>query len=693
MSSVSRNQNAQRIFLILLALLFASSHARPVSCQTQAIDTSPINELTAPADTLNEEFRIERLKVANGGELITIFGNLRGLPSAAAQAGAQHDVPLVSVLRDTLGDDDPENDKLRYVWMLTYTKPTVPQKLSAAIPFLYTRLVKEKREGTKTPVSGHVVPPPVIDLAAPDHQVWGNFFWTALENIFIDPVSIPVKASARAYRRNIDDYRKAHITRARAILSLYEATTPKAEQPFSVPESRDIQARLALTEKPFGGIVSDTYLQRVYGKRIAETRDVRGHNWELLRQRAEAESLYFEPLELPDKSATHALLWVSRADLERDQNRLFNKRFLNIASPWQDRRLRSWSGYTKTVYFDAENRRAAKDTPGAHPVDMIPLALYGLDHPKIPILLVDFRDRFNPKKREMSRRAVQDVARDVLSLSRFGDVPYFFGRTIYNFVAARRGMDINQPSRLRAASELKLLLSLDATLDPQLRDEIAHRLESVSLNPIGDDYEAEAQLARLQYAALVAYAKRPDGLPARLDADRRVEAVSLKHGRGAQTLFRVANILSFDVYTHREKPAPTLDAQLALQRSLAYHERFLREVSKNDSQIEVAWNIEDVRRSLRFISDHGAPIGKETAKATARIFTHTEDEETRRLCVDGLYRINNETAKKELLRLYQDQRIQPAWRALTAEYLRKAMQEEQRIAPNDAKTIVSVVGQ
>jgi hypothetical protein len=31
---------------------------------------------------------------------------------------------------------------------------------------------------------------------------------------------------------------------------------------------------------------------------------------------------------------------------------------------------------------------------------MIPLALYGLDNPKIPMVLVDFRDGLNPKKRE-----------------------------------------------------------------------------------------------------------------------------------------------------------------------------------------------------------------------------------------------------------------------------------------------------
>ena len=85
---------------------------------------------------------------------------------------------------------------------------------------------------------------------------------------------------------------------------------------------------------------------------------------------------------------------------------------------------------------------------------MIPLALYGLDNPRIRALLVDFRDGLNPKKREMSRRVLQDITRNVLSLSRFGNLPYLLGRTVFDFVTGRRGIDVNQPSRLRTYSQL-----------------------------------------------------------------------------------------------------------------------------------------------------------------------------------------------------------------------------------------------
>ena len=110
---------------------------------------------------------------------------------------------------------------------------------------------------------------------------------------------------------------------------------------------------------------------------------------------------------------------------------------------------------------------------------MIPLALYGLENPKIPMLLVDFRDSFNPKKREMSRRVLKDVTRNLISLSGAGGMAFFLGRTVLDFVTGRRGIDLNQPSRLRTYSQLKLLLTLNDSLEPELRNQIEARIDKV----------------------------------------------------------------------------------------------------------------------------------------------------------------------------------------------------------------------
>src|SRR5215212_953672 len=637
------------------ALLLVVSPLLPTISRAQGPNLREPEE-TDPATALSQILRLERVEVPGGAELITVHAKLSGLEST----DNDNWVPLVSILRDTLGDHIPENNRLRYVWPLTYTRPTTRQRLAAAIPFFYTR-VGNKENLTKTP-------PQAVDLASPESEVWDKIFWTALQNILLDPYGTPIKASTSSYRRNSSDYRRSHIIRALSVLALYQAV--KGESAFTPAEMGTIQARLMLSDKTFGGLVDDSNLQSYYVRKTTQARDERGHNWELLRRNAESESLYFEPLTMPDGSATHALLWVAKRDLLNKPGSSYSGRFLNIANPWTDKKLLNWKGYVETRYFDSENHPVDSQTPGAEAVEMIPLGLYGLDNPKIPMLLVDFRDSYNPKKREMSRRVLNDVTRNMLSLSKFGNLPFFLGRTVFDFVTGRRGMDINQPSRLHTYSQLKLLLALNTSMDPDLRSEVSGRLEKLSLNPFENDLNAEANIALAQYQGLVAFAKDPDGLAARIERDRRAEMMPLEHGSKAQLAFRMMNALSFGKYIHREGLTDDLEDRLDIARRLQYHTRFLQQIAKSTAEVDITWNLEDVRRSLRFIADHGSEAGSNAAAVTARVFARTKDDETRRACIDSLSRINSSKAKDELLRISQNNDVAKGVRDLASEYLR-----------------------
>lgn len=638
----------------LLACLLVISPLIPTISQAKGKDSHD-SVGKDPSVALSQILRLERVEVEGGAELITVHAKLSGLESTENDKW----IPLVSILRDTLGDRNPENNRLRYVWPLTYTRPTLKQRLAAAVPFFYTR-VGNKEKLSKTP-------PPALDLASPESEVWDKLFWAALQNVLLDTYGTPIKASTSSYRRNSGDYKRSHIIRALSVLALYEAV--KGESVFTPSEMATIQARLFLSQKTFGGLVDDSHLQNYYAKRTTRTRDERGHNWELLRQRAESESLYFEPLLMPDGSATHALLWVAKRDLLKQQGSRYSGRFLNIANPWTDKRLMNWKGYVETRYFDSENHLVDSETPGAEAVEMIPLGLYGLDNPKIPMLLVDFRDSYNPKKREMSRRVLNDITRNMLSLSKFGNLPFFLGRTVFDFVSGRRGMDINQPSRLHTYSQLKLLLALDDSMNEELRSELSGRLETTSLNPFENDIDAEARIALAQYEALLAFAKDPEGLPARIERDRRAEMMPLEHGGKAQFAFRMLNVLSFGKYVHREEYSDELENRLDIARRLQYHTKFLEQIAKSSAAVEVTWNLEDIRRSLQFIADHGSEAGGKAAAVTAKIFARTKDDETRRACLESLSRIESSKAKNELMRISRNTEVDRALRDLATEYL------------------------
>jgi hypothetical protein len=725
-------------FLLLLAISFAwsgtaaqsltkakpdlaipAAELKPAAIPSTKLDTTAkVPEGTVattdaePAVSPATQLRLERRTLSAGAELLTIFGRLDGIKVNGEPAP---EVPLLSVVRDTLGDDNPENDRLRYVWMLTYTKPTMLKRLASAVPFLYQQVGNQRR------ASGP--PTPILDLAGAKREMWNKFFWYGLQHAFFDTYGIPLRASSRSYRQNMQDYRNAHLTQALSVLGTYKNLQQRERSEneflarnnasagndtlnltnsrglidmkpgFTIGEMLELRARLLLSQKFFGGLYGPDKFRNTAEKFSTKSVDISGHNWELLRQQVEADGLYFEPLTMPDGSATHAIVWISKSDLTQNSNRRFGGRFLNFKNPWTDQRLRKWTGYSETRFFDSQDRRIAADTAGGRREEMIPLAVYGLHHPKIPALLIDFRSSLNPKKREMSRRLFNDVTRNVLSLSSFGNLPYFAGRRVYGFLTGRRGMDLNQPSRMRSYSELKLLLSFNSSINPTLREELESRLENVSLNPLSNDADAEIELAQQQYEALIAFASRADGLPAKIERDRRAEMVPLVHGSFARFMFGLGNVLTFGRYVHREEATPDLDRHMEMERRIEHHVQFLRQVADSSPQIEVVWELADVRASLRFLVDQETPVKSSAGRAAALVFRRTGETETRVLCLDVLSRINDKSARKEMLRIFQDKQTEPEWLIQIADRLRKAVAADPRIKQKEADAIRFAIGQ
>src|SRR5688500_12173194 len=100
----------RRLVLFLFVSLLSTLSLFPVRTLGQS---EPATSSTRAA----ELFKLERSPVDGGAELITIHGRLDGVGTSETDNW----VPLVTVLRDTLGDYSTENDRLRYVWPLTYT--------------------------------------------------------------------------------------------------------------------------------------------------------------------------------------------------------------------------------------------------------------------------------------------------------------------------------------------------------------------------------------------------------------------------------------------------------------------------------------------------------------------------------------------------------------------------------------------
>lgn len=126
-----------------------------------------------------------------------------------------------------------------------------------------------------------------------------------------------------------------------------------------------------------------------------------------------------------------------------------------------------------------------------------------MNHPRVPILLVDFRDGLNPKAREVSRRVIQDVTRNIFRVSPIRTFHWWAARKVFDAVIGRRGTDLNQPSRLRAYAELNLLLMFGDSTSVPLRNEISRQLPQLSVNPMENNLKTGIELARVSYEALL----------------------------------------------------------------------------------------------------------------------------------------------------------------------------------------------
>jgi hypothetical protein len=89
-----------------------------------------VSVLRAGQDPLAAHYYWRASPANDSAQLLTLF--CRACEDAT---GSGRDIPLVAVLRDTLGDSDSVNDRVTYVWLLTYSRPSWEKRMLSAIPF------------------------------------------------------------------------------------------------------------------------------------------------------------------------------------------------------------------------------------------------------------------------------------------------------------------------------------------------------------------------------------------------------------------------------------------------------------------------------------------------------------------------------------------------------------------------------
>ncbi len=546
-----------------------------------------------------EEYHWESTQVDDSAQLLTLFSS--------------SGTPLVAVLRDNLG-----SPQLNGVWLLTDSSPSWEKRVVSAVPFLYYRIGRGSSRVGKNDLK------PLINLDLPQRSGISGTVRNILQWTVLDPLSTPVRASTRAYQTNFVDDERLHIQEAK---SYFQAAPTNY---LSETERDAVIARLDLRSRLLGDFVSSRQISALGESANIELERTRARNWELLRQCADKTGLLFEAIDLAGTKEQYAVLWYPVDRKAPPQGTRLGPvwKLLNVSDPYAQRpRLLEKPAYER---FLNRSQQA-----------VVPLGVYSLTYPKMPLLMIDFNDRTHVKRHEMTQRAINEVTAGVIGISHFTNWYYFIAADLYDFYQARRGTATNQQERLNSYSQFRVALQLDQSMDAGLRSAMQQRVNSLSVNPLDAVPQKEIEAASQRYALLRAAATDEDGrLLRRLDKDRRNELARFEQTKWQATQGGVFHYATLGLYSRRAGGDDYLE-RLAHFRQVESDLAFLEKIEAADTDPEVAYEAARIQRAVSELASLLPDIHSQFARTRAelaikKLDSLSMDDELRAECVGAL---------------------------------------------------------
>ena len=590
----------------------------------------------------NAIYQWESIPVGSTAQLLTLICRSCERPVDGPAA----DIPLVSVLRDTLGDDRPENDRLTSIWLLTFGRPTIGKRLLSAVPFFYWRA------GPNSNVIGKT--PPLLDLTSPEHAVFGEAGRDLVQWTILNSLALPVRATSHAYRSNEIDDERLHL--GEAIAYLQEAPFSSDSSALTEGQIRFVIARLQLRKMRLGGLVNQKDASRMGEDEALKAQEIRSRNWELLRQCAEKTNLYFEALDLAGDKQQFAMLWLPLGEGDKPAGTELSSvwKLLGINDPRKNlhQEMRNQTSYMRDT--DENGKLVPFRQGGMGQSRLLPVAVYSLTYSRQPLLLIDLQNVARVRRHEVLQRSVNEITTGVIGISVLANWYYFVAADLYDFVAARRGSVMDQSARLDCYSQFRVKLALDNHLDATLRRDLQKRFDVLATNPLESTPQQETSMARLRYRKLETEIAPGAALARNVEKDRRAELARYTEPRKTMVKQSAFHELSLGIYTHRVKAdAGNLD-QVDKNRRFEYQLTLLEQIAKGGGQPEVSYDNLRIQQSLAELSELSPAISSRkmrgrAAAVTTQLSSSSRDETLRTACATTMTSLRRDEVRTGVL--------------------------------------------
>jgi hypothetical protein len=583
-------------------------------------------------NSVNASFFWQTTPVGDNAEVLTLFVT-RSIPSAGSVAPST--LPVVAVLRDSLGDPDHRTDRIRYVWLLSSSQPGFQQQLLSALPFFHWRVGARNSQGKHLPKL-------LLDLSHPTHQMQQRAWQTAILRVPSGLPELGMGAKVNPFFANRSDHNRRRASVALSILR----RAPSSEQTgdLSSSELDMIIGRVLLSTTMTGGLAAEAEIPSIKQSKEARRETARLRNLELLRLSAERVGLYFEPLALGEQTSVlqrirYGLLWSPVGGPIGIPGTSLAKtwQILQISNPAKHASLSASAAYRQTFSVDRNGAVLPDGEKGESTKELVPVALYSLTYPRMPLLLIDFLHPTRPRDREMNQRFFREI---IKIGSYFSPVPIWTlsgALGAYDFLKSHQGSATDETARLDCYAEAQMDLALDHSLDAEFRSDMQRGLEKININPLDSSIDKDLASANGSYTLLLETLARSGG---QLDNDRRRELAAF--GASHTRLFTdaLAHYLTFGQYTRR---APAVGDTIESTKQIRRVQDlmgFLRVVTREPTRPEVSFNgsrIEDAVQELSILTQTSPPTIRQTfMRLTRDLAEISRDAGIRSQCLAAL---------------------------------------------------------